>query len=151
MARVWGNKEIYPERQTGNSGHFYVDRDGSIEQWVPVNRIAHHVRDFNQRSVGIELVNTGRYPDWFLTSSQQLSEPYPNEQITALVDLLQHLKALLPNLRSISGHEDLDTGLIPAENNPDIMIRRKLDPGPCFPWTTLMEKTTLTRQLGKQP
>ncbi|MCK5307450.1 MAG: N-acetylmuramoyl-L-alanine amidase, partial [Zetaproteobacteria bacterium] len=65
MARVWGEKEIHPESHTGNSGHFYIDRDGSVEQWVPLDRIAHHVRGHNPLSIGIELINNGRYPDWF--------------------------------------------------------------------------------------
>jgi N-acetylmuramoyl-L-alanine amidase len=32
MARVWGEKVHHPEAQTGNSGHFYVDRNGSVEE-----------------------------------------------------------------------------------------------------------------------
>lgn len=149
MARVWGEKVIYPEQQTGNSGHFYIDRDGSVEQWLPLNRIAHHVRGFNLQSIGIELVNIGRYPNWFHSDQQQMTEPYPGKQITALTALLNHLQALLPNLRNICGHEDIDTDLVPAEDKPDIMIRRKLDPGVCFSWPGLMEKTTLDRLAKK--
>ena len=149
MARLWGKKEIYPEDQTGNSGHFYIDRDGSIEQWVPLDRVAHHVRGFNPHSIGIELVNIGRYPDWLHTTQQQMTEPYADEQMTALANLLNHLQTLLPNLRHISGHEDLDAGLVAAEDKPDMMIRRKLDPGPCFPWSTVMAGTSLKRLSNK--
>ena len=145
MARVWGTKVIYPQQQTGNSGHFYIDRDGSVEQWIPLNRVAHHVRGFNPHSIGIELVNTGRYPDWFHSGRQQMTEPYPLEQIASLAGLLNHLQALLPNLRNISGHEDLDIDQVPADDKPDIMIRRKRDPGTCFPWSGLMDKTSLNR------
>jgi N-acetylmuramoyl-L-alanine amidase len=149
MARVFGKKQIYPEQQTGNSGHFYIDRDGSIEQWVPLDRVAHHVRDFNSHTVGIELVNSGRYPHWFNSDHQQMTENYPLQQLTALADLLNHLQATLPSLRGICGHEDIDTDLIPAEDQPDIMIRRKLDPGLCFPWAEVMDKTSLQRQSNK--
>ena len=149
MARVFGEKQIYPEQQTGNSGHFYIDRDGSIEQWVPLDRVAHHVRDFNSHTVGIELVNSGRYPHWFNSDHQQMTENYPLQQLTALADLLNHLQATLPGLRGICGHEDIDTDLIPAEDQPDIMIRRKLDPGLCFPWAEVMDKTSLQRQSNK--
>ena len=95
MARTWGEKELYPDSNTGNSGHFYIDRDGSIEQWVPVSRVAHHVRGFNPQSIGIELINNGRYPDWFLTGHQQMSEPYPDLQIEALATLLNHLHSAI--------------------------------------------------------
>lgn len=151
MARIWGEKELYPETRTGNSGHFYIDRDGSIEQWVPLNRVAHHVRGFNPQSIGIELVNTGRYPDWFRASHQHMPEPYPDLQIKALVDLLSYLQTELPRLKKIAGHEDLDTGVIPSEDQPDIMIRRKRDPGPLFPWSEIMNKISLHRLIADNP
>jgi len=149
MARVWGKKELYPERRTGNSGHFYIDRDGSTEQWVPLNRVAHHVRDLNQHTLGIELVNNGRYPNWFHSDQQLMTEAYPDTQISALIDLLNHLAALLPELSSISGHEDLDTDKVPAEDDASIMIRRKLDPGILFPWTAVMDQIPLKRLSNK--
>ena len=149
MARIWGEKELHPESKTGNCGHFYIDRDGSIEQWVPVARVAHHVRGFNPQSIGIELVNNGRYPDWFLTGHQQMSEPYPDLQIGALATLLNDLQAELPALERVTGHEDLDTAMIPAEDKPDTMIRRKLDPGPLFPWSGVMKQISLHRLMAE--
>ena len=145
MARVWGEKMVHPGSQTGNSGHFYIDRDGSIEEWVPVDHIAHHVRGLNSHSIGIELVNNGRYPDWFRSSNQQMNEPYPDAQIGALVELLSHLAEQIPGLGKIAGHEDLDTGMRPSEDEPDIMIRRKLDPGPLFPWSAFIDTILLNR------
>jgi N-acetylmuramoyl-L-alanine amidase len=147
MAREFGKKLIYAEHQTGNSGHYYIDRDGRIEQWVPLDRIAHHVRGFNPNSIGIELVNTGRYPHWFNSNQQHMTESYSSQQIAALATLLNHLQVTLPGLRDISGHEDLDKDLIAAEDQPGTLIRRKLDPGPCFPWAELMSKVSLQRQL----
>ena len=151
MARTWGEKTLYPETRTGNSGHFYIDRDGEIEQWIPVNRIAHHVRGFNPQSIGVELVNTGRYPDWFKAEHQKMSEPYPDSQIEALLALTDHLQALLPCLEYIAGHEDLDTGMIASEDRPDLMIKRKLDPGIHFPWPLVLRRTSLSRFLGETP
>ena len=144
-ARVWGEKQVYPESQTGNSGHFYIDRDGRIEEWVPVNRIAHHVRDFNAKSVGIELVNSGRYPDWFQSDNQHMSEDYPEVQIEALASLVNQLVTQLPGLEMIAGHEELDTGVRPSEDNQDMMIRRKIDPGPLFPWSEFLDRVLLNR------
>jgi len=149
MARIWGETAIYRNSQTGNSGHFYIDRDGSIEQWVPLDRVAHHARGFNPQSIGIELVNNGRYPDWFQSGHQQMTEPYTGAQIDALAALLNHLLAQLPGLEGITGHDELDTGVRPSEDMPDIMIRRKLDPGPRFPWSVLTEKTLLKHLTAK--
>ena len=144
-ARVWGERVVYPESQTGNSGHFYIDRDGSIEQWVPVNRVAHHTSGFNLQSIGVELVNNGRYPLWFHSGHQQMTEPYPAVQIESLVSLLNDLAVQLPGLVSVAGHADLDTGVQSSDDNPDIMIRRKLDPGPCFPWSVFTDAILLSR------
>jgi hypothetical protein len=58
MAREFGERILYAETGTGNSGHYYIDRDGRIHEFVPVTRIAHHTRGYNPQSVGIELVNT---------------------------------------------------------------------------------------------
>lgn len=145
MARTWGEKVVHTRSQTGNSGHFYIDRDGNTEEWVPVDYVAHHVRGQNEQSIGIELVNNGRYPDWFKSNHQEMSEPYPAVQIEALVVLLDHLASIHPGLESIAGHEDLDTDLLPSEDNPDIKIRRKLDPGPHFPWATITDRIPLRR------
>ncbi len=143
MARRWGEKIVYPESQTGNSGHFYVNRDGSIEQWVPITRIAHHVRGHNRSSIGIELVNTGRYPHWYHSSHQQMSEHYNSRQIGSLVDLVNDLTTKLPGLKSVAGHADIDTTRLPSEDKPDVMIQRKLDPGPQFPWSSFLDRINL--------
>ena len=147
-ARVWGEKVIYADSKTGNSGHFYIDRDGRIEQWVPLDRVAHHTRGFNPKSIGVELVNNGRYPNWYQSDHQEMSEPYPDVQIEAMATLLNDLTAQLPGLTRIAGHEDLDTDLQPALDNPGKMIRRKMDPGPLFPWQDLLSETLLTHFLN---
>jgi len=151
MARVWGEKVLYPEQQTGNSGHFYIDRDGHIEQWVALDRVAHHVRGFNPQSIGIELINNGRYPDWFHCECQDMSEPYPEQQIEALVKLVNQLCEQYPGLVSVAGHADLDFSMIPSEDAPGTMIRRKLDPGPLFPWAAFSKKIPLRRYKIESP
>lgn len=143
-ARTAGEQIRYPSG-TGNSGHFYIDRDGSLHQYVGVGRIAHHVRGYNERSVGIELVNLGRYPDWLAADSQQMREPYSGGQIHALIDLLQWLQSTLPALRFIEGHEQLDTTKVPADDDSSMQVNRKLDPGPMFPWDRVMQAVSLQR------
>lgn len=143
-ARVAGERVLYPSG-TGNSGHFYIDRDGQVHVWVPLDRVAHHVRGHNARSVGIELVNRGRYPDWLASGSQRMDQPYTREQIAALRALLRELQARLPNLREIAGHEDLDTEQVPASDNPSRLVFRKRDPGPLFPWRDVLADLPLAR------
>jgi N-acetylmuramoyl-L-alanine amidase len=147
MARSYGERALYPSG-TGNSGHFYIDRDGRIECYVPAERIAHHVRGFNDRAIGIELVNRGRYPDWLHSRHQSMDEAYPRAQLQALVDLLAQLSAQWPALAWIAGHEDLDRERVPASDDPSVQVRRKLDPGPRFPWPWLLERTALARLPG---
>lgn len=144
MAREYGEREIHASG-TGNSGHFYIDRDGSIHVFVKPERMAHHTRGYNERSVGIELVNTGRYPDWLDTRSQAMDEPYTDAQVDALVQLLQRLRRDIPTLEFIAGHEDLDRDSVPASNDPDQQVSRKRDPGPRFPWSRVLDQVPLAR------
>lgn len=143
-ARQYGERVLYPSG-TGNSGHYYIDRDGGTARYVPEDRIAHHVRGFNPRSVGIELVNRGRWPHWLDSRHQVMGEAYPPAQIDALVRLLQRLASDLPALRHIAGHEDLDREAVPASDDPAVQVQRKLDPGPRFPWEQVLAAVALQR------
>jgi N-acetylmuramoyl-L-alanine amidase len=143
-AREYGERVVHPSG-TGNSGHYYIDRDSSVFRYVSDERVAHHVRGHNEHSIGVELINTGRWPDWFDSRRQAMTEPYPAAQIDALLALLAHLRGALPNLRSIAGHEDLDTDKVAASDDPSRLVRRKLDPGPLFPWPQVMDACGLRR------
>ncbi|MEE4297613.1 MAG: N-acetylmuramoyl-L-alanine amidase [Wenzhouxiangella sp.] len=143
-ARQYGEKIHYPVSQTGNSGHFYIDRDGRIEQWVALDRIAHHVAGYNAHSIGIELVNLGRYPDWLDSRHQTWQEDVSPDQITALIELIQQLQRAFPALTKIAGHDQLDLRFIPASDDAGKNVRRKLDPGPNFPWDQVIEATGLS-------
>ncbi|MCD0245291.1 N-acetylmuramoyl-L-alanine amidase [Xanthomonas melonis] len=136
MARDYGERVLY-DSGTGNSGHYYIDRNGSIQQYVALDRVAHHVRGHNPHTLGIELVNSGRYPHWLDSRHQTMHEPYPDAQVAALVTLLQWLQQQLPSVRRIAGHQELDTTLEAASDDPACKIRRKLDPGPLFPWARI--------------
>lgn len=143
-ARRYGEQERYASG-TGNSGHYYVDRDGRCEQYVPTERVAHHTRGYNRRSIGIELVNLGRFPHWHHSQCQQMSDEYPDTQIDSLCLLLNGLIGDVPSLQWIVGHEELDTEMMPASDNAAAQIRRKLDPGPLFPWTRVSQTISLAR------
>ena len=144
MARQFGEREVHASG-TGNSGHYYIDRDGSIHVFVKPGRIAHHTRGYNERSVGIELVNTGRYPDWLDSRRQTMDEPYTEAQVVALVALLNTLRQDIPTLEFIAGHEDLDRDTVPASNDPERQVSRKRDPGPRFPWSRVLDEAPLAR------
>jgi len=144
QARAFGERILYASG-TGNSGHFYIDRDGRIERWLPEDRIAHHVRGHNAHSLGIELVNRGRWPDWYDSRRQMPSEAYPDVQIQALIVLLGWLQVRVPSLTRIAGHDALDTDTVPASDDPAARVQRKVDPGPLFPWPAVIAATGLDR------
>ena len=93
------------------SAHFLVRRDGSVVQFVPVERRAWHAGASSWRgrsrcndfSVGIELEGAEE-------------EPFAPAQYESLVSLLKQLRSTLP-LRDICAHSDVAPG-------------RKTDPGP---------------------
>jgi len=144
-ARLLGEKIVYRDSTTGNSGHFYIDRNGQIEQWVPLERVAHHVRGYNQRSIGIELVNRGRHPHWLDSRHQEMTEPYPEPQLLGLLRLLASLTVQIASLRWICGHEELDRERVPASDDPALSVHRKRDPGPLFPWDEILTRCSLQR------
>lgn len=150
MARSFGERVLYPDSGTGNSGHFYIDRDGSIVEYVDIGHTAHHTRGYNPRSVGIELVNIGRYPDWLDSRHQAMDEAYTDAQIEALIALLGTLCIRIPSLQAIAGHEDLDTDEVEASDDPRVKVRRKRDPGPAFPWPRVLDAVPLERLAAAQ-
>ena len=145
MAREFGERIQHPESATGNSGHYYIDRDGSISRFVGELRVAHHTFRFNPRSIGIELVNIGRYPNWNDSRHQAMTEPYTAAQIQSLLGLLKHLRHEYPSLRWIAGHDALDRREEPASDNPDLLLLRRIDPGPMFPWSQVLAGSDLER------
>ncbi|WP_266159363.1 N-acetylmuramoyl-L-alanine amidase [Dyella silvatica] len=146
-ARSYGEKAHY-DNGVGHSGHYYIDRDGAVYRYVPGTRVANHVRGHNPNSIGIELVNLGRYPHWWDSTRQTMTEPYTPAQIAALRALLAQLRHDYPQLRYIAGHEDLDTARMPASDDPGKEVPRKLDPGPMFPWAEVLDGSGLQR-IGK--
>lgn len=130
------------------SAHVLIDRDGTVVQMVPLNRIAWHagrsswkeVTGLNRHSIGIELINLGkltRSPEgaWLTWTGEPVPDPasrpgpddtrwhdYPEPQVQALISVLRAVSA---------------TYGIPPEDiigQSDISPQRKLGPGPAFPW-----------------
>jgi N-acetylmuramoyl-L-alanine amidase len=105
------------------SAHYLVARDGTIYQLLDERSRAWHagksrwgaLTDLNSASLGVELDNNG-------------DEPFPPDQIDALLRLLEDLSARyrIPRANFL-GHADVSPG-------------RKVDPSRSFPWRTLAER-----------
>jgi N-acetyl-anhydromuramoyl-L-alanine amidase len=103
------------------SAHLFIERDGSLTQFVPFDQRAWHagVSAFrgrarcNDYSIGIELEGC----DWL---------PYEDTQYAALTDVVTALLSRYPRLSldAVVGHQEI----APA---------RKSDPGPLFDWQRL--------------
>ena len=129
--------EIFTDAGSEVSAHLVIDRDGSIYELVPclggTARRAWHagksrmevstngdsqlVESFNDRSIGIELVNLNG--NLF---------PYSEAQYASLFAVVERLKSLYPALNRpevIVGHEQIAG------------FRGKSDPGLCFEWERL--------------
>ncbi|MNV68873.1 hypothetical protein D3C71_1617470 [compost metagenome] len=76
-----------------------------------------------------------------------MPEDYTPAQIEALIVLLNDLTQRLPSLRLIAGHEDLDTTQVESSDDPSVLVQRKLDPGPWFPWPRVLAGCRLQRSL----
>ncbi|HEB28049.1 MAG TPA: 1,6-anhydro-N-acetylmuramyl-L-alanine amidase AmpD [Porticoccus sp.] len=100
------------------SSHFFINRDGDVTQFVPMNLRAWHAgrSSFNGRqacndySIGIELEGTDDCV-------------YTDSQYQALISLTKQLISAYPDITRdrIVGHSDIAPG-------------RKTDPGPTFDW-----------------
>jgi N-acetylmuramoyl-L-alanine amidase len=109
------------------SAHYTIDEDGQIYAHVdPLKRAWHagvskwqNLKNFNDFSIGIELVNKGHINGF---------PPYPNVQIDALIILMKELYSRFPIEKDlVLGHSDIA---------PD----RRYDPGPQFPWARLVKE-----------
>jgi len=119
-----------PESQV--SAHYTIDMDGTIYNHVHPGKRAWHAgvsafkdrENFNDFSIGIELVNKGHEHGY---------HEFPDAQIDALITLMKDLFAGYPiNSEWVLGHSDIA---------PD----RKQDPGELFPWDRLVKENLAVR------
>ncbi len=106
--------------------HYMIGRDGALRRSIPEDEVGHHVFFYSERSIAIELVNDGDGRD-----------PFPAVQIDALVALLQDITKRRGIARAgVKRHSDLDQGVLPCDRNQ----RRKVDPGPLFPFEAVLDR-----------
>ena len=107
--------------------HYVVGRDGAVAAGIPEAEAASHAVGWNQRSIGIELVNNGDGAD-----------PFPAAQVAALRQLVAGIRARHPAVtpERVLRHSDVDRTTFPAARHGEACtaFRRKLDPGEAFPW-----------------
>lgn len=115
--------------------HYVVGRDGDVQAGVPESLAATHAIGWNQRSIGIELVNNADGTD-----------PFPQAQVDALLRLVRAIRQRHPAITPdrILRHSDVDHSHFPAiTHGPGCAAyRRKEDPGDAFPWAAF--KAALT-------
>jgi len=121
---------------TQASCHFIVDESGEITPCVPLEKTAWHAgisqwkthKGLNKISVGIEIVYSP------FSFQKAAFPPFSHAQKTAILRLLKELTTHynLPT-HHILGHSDI------ALDRPESPIKRKVDPGPLFPWSFLRE------------
>ncbi len=135
LAAAWDYAmQSVDEDGVGVCGHIYIDRDGACFRFVPFDRIANHARGYNKWSIGIELINAGRYPNHFDSRYQEPTEAFPESQINTLKVVLARLKKKCPNIVELVRHSDIDQEMVPSSDDPRREVRRRIDPGPKFPW-----------------
>lgn len=100
--------------------HYLIGRDGTILAGAPEERIAHHARGHNERSIGIELINDGDGRD-----------PFPEAQISALIDLLRRLaRTHGVSADQVRGHSEIDRRSFVCGGR---RYKQKIDPGGEYP------------------
>lgn len=154
--------------KTKASAHVIIDKDGSITNIVSVENRAWHAgtsswidkSNCNNFMLGIELVNVGylnsskyengktkittSYGSLFIGESQydfnteKLWDVFPQEQIDTLIEVVNEWqeKFQIPN-SMVVGHSHISP-------------KRKIDPGPLFPWYRIEENCLTTFDSPKE-
>lgn len=112
--------------------HYVIGRDGEVVAGVPEAVAATHATGWNQRSIGIELVNDGDGVD-----------PFPAVQVAALVGLVREVRTRHPAITRarVLRHSDVDQRPFSVDQfgaGCDA-YRRKEDPGAAFPWQAFLD------------
>ena len=111
--------------------HYMIDRDGTLRNSVPEHQLVHHVKGYSERSISIELVNDG-----------DGKEPFPQAQIDATVELVRDIAQRRRIVRAnVKRHSDLDHSVLPCKPHQ----RRKVDPGPAFPYERVLDAAYKTQ------
>jgi len=134
-AYLRGRTNLQPHGRVNVSAHYIVDRDGSIIQILPENRVARHCIGLNHLSIGIE--NVGGL------KGEDLTE----EQLHANIFLIEKLSRKYP-ITHLLGHfeyQQMEEHPYFDEKFPDYRTI-KIDPGKKF-----MEQLRASEEIQKIP
>lgn len=91
-------------RQRGWKGfgyHYLIDRDGTVAEGRPVERIGAHVSGHNTGTIGVSL-----FGGHGAAATDRFSDHFTPAQDAALRRLLSELQARFPSATKISGHNE---------------------------------------------
>jgi N-acetyl-anhydromuramyl-L-alanine amidase AmpD len=151
LAKAWKTPPLRNGKRVRSSAHFVVGRTGGTIQCVDTDRTANHAGGgsflgdgspwaMNWRSIGIEISNRGYAKVKWGTptfegrhrnprSRKTVWEAYPDEQIEAVAARLALLVIEHPEIKYVTGHEDVVNHAVGKNGRG-----AKMDPGPAFPW-----------------
>lgn len=96
-------KKWHLERGWSDIGYSYlIDRDGTVVEGRPVERVPAHAKGFNKNSIGIALF--GGHGG---TADDAFEDNFTDAQDRALRRLIAQLQMEFPNINKIVGHNDL--------------------------------------------
>ncbi len=80
--------------------HFYIRKDGRVEQTRPLARIGAHAKGYNAHSIGICY-------EGGLNPQGQPADTRTEAQVAAMRRLVAQLRQQFPTIRQVLGHRDL--------------------------------------------
>jgi len=93
--------------------HYLIDRDGTIAEGRPVERIGAHTKGHNKSSIGIALF--GGHGG---SASDAFDDNFTLEQEVALRELIEKLKGKHPDIIKVSGHNQYSSKACPCFSVP---------------------------------
>lgn len=111
--------EYYRDHES-ESMHYVIGKDGALHSLVPEDEIAHHAGKFDTTSIGVALVNKGDGQD-----------PFPDEQIAALVGLLKQLVSKYDlDSSAVKPHSEISRAVVVCNTS---VFKKDIDPGGTYP------------------
>ena len=107
----------------GLSAHYLILPDGRLINTVLPSQVAYHAKEWNNRSIGIELLLEGVHTYQSFLQRMKEPNPYSSAQLETIFNLLDLLEEEYP-ISQVLRHSDIDS--------------EKFDPGPNFPFMEVM-------------